>query len=103
VNDKYMVLKREDVNMMSEESQASLTRLEVDDAVVIRRQDAFAPPALDAYANLITAAIQVSQDFSSHIPGVDQEPPSVIRLREIADYFHEQAALAWDTHRKLPD
>ena len=66
---------------------------EVQDAVVIRRQDVFAPPALDMYAN----AIQIGVQVSNYDPEVKQ------RLTEIADYFHEQAALAWDMHRKIPD
>lgn len=103
MNNKYVVFKREDWDAHRDQPGCMPEDLEVDDAVVIRRQDVFAPPALDAYANLITAALAVAQDVSGHIPGVDEEPGSVKRLREIADYFHEQAALAWDTHRELPD
>lgn len=66
------------------------------DAVVIRRQDAFAPPALDAYANAIQCVIEVLQQ-----DGIPTHHDSA--LRAIADYFHEQACKAWDTQRKLPD
>lgn len=67
----------------------------LDDAVVIRRQDVFAAPALDAYANSIQVALMLD-------PGNEH----AIRLREIADYFSEQAAKSWDNNghpRKLPD
>ena len=79
-------------------TQQILKRVEevrLQDAVVIRRQDVFAPPALDAYANSIAVALTL-----------DPEAPSTDwgqRLRAISDYFHEQAALAWQQHRKIPD
>ena len=71
----------------------------VDDAVVIRRQDVFAPPALDAYAN----AIQTSLEILRHSAGVTYEGVDVERLQEVADYFSDQAAKAWTEQRKLPD
>jgi hypothetical protein len=68
----------------------------VADAVVIRRQDVFAPPALDAYANAIQTAIAVLCN--------GEEPTGrTADLREIADYFHEQAVKAWEDKRKMPD
>lgn len=66
------------------------------DAVVIRRQDVFAPPALDAYANAITVALELT------VHGVSNSERAR-RLKDIADYFHEQAKLAWTTNRKIPD
>lgn len=66
---------------------------EIDDGIVIRRQDMFAPPALDAYANGITIAVEV-------LKGTGTYPRS---LMDTADFFHEQAVLAWDADRKLPD
>ena len=103
MNDKYVVFKREDWEAHLDQPGCMPESLEVDDAVVIRRQDVFAPPALDAYANLITAAIQISQDAAGFIPGVDEELEATKRMREIADYFHEQAQISYDTFRKLPD
>lgn len=54
----------------------------IDDAVVIRRQDVFSTPALDAYYFVLRL---------------------LERLQDIADHFHTQAQLAWNTDRKLPD
>jgi hypothetical protein len=65
----------------------------VPDAVVIRRQDVFAPPALDAYANAITVVIE-----SGCLAIEDRR-----RLQGVADYFHDQAAKSWSEQRKLPD
>lgn len=77
----------------------------VADAVVIRRQDLFAPPALDAYANAIDVAISLTP--YAEMENLDVDVPEafrrVLRLREVADYFHRQAVLAWDAERKLPD
>ena len=67
------------------------------DAVVIRRQDVFAPPALDAYANAIQCVIETM----THGFGASGE--RMLHLKEVADYFHEQACKAWDAQRKLPD
>lgn len=108
-NDKYIVFKRETWEKAERLADNSiLTDLNesdaVDDAVVIRRQDVFAPPALAAYANAIQTAITIHVDTGSYVPGVDEEPDQVKRLREIADYFHEQAELAYaDSARKVPD
>ena len=98
---KYVVFKREDFEHVLRKFSsgtgelALLGEVELNDAVVIRRQDVFAPPALDAYANAITLAAELLEKS-----GVDNDHHG---LREIADYFHAQAALSWDTDRKLPD
>lgn len=68
----------------------------VEDAVVIRRQDIFAPPALDAYSNAMQTAIEVLTNGGA--PSGRTE-----NLQKIADYFHDQAAKAWTEQRKLPD
>lgn len=101
---KYITFKRTEFNAFMNNLLAQLpsgdevrvtgATLEVQDAVVIRRQDVFAPPALDAYANLIEAALQIARDTDSE----EHE-----QLVNIADYFHQQAAEAWVTQRKLPD
>jgi len=95
---KYITFKRADFciwleaarDMGAFEVEMDPSVMELEDAVVIRRQDLFAPPALDAYAN----SIQVALSILNH-------PDEV--LSEIADYFHEQAVLSWQTERKLPD
>jgi hypothetical protein len=81
---------------IAEEIKATAERTCLPDAVVIRRQDVFAPPALDAYANAIQVVVEMSQ--GSSVNGASLE-----HLREVADYFHEQACKAWECQRKLPD
>lgn len=66
------------------------------DAVVIRRQDMFAPPALDAYANSIQCVVEMM-----NASGCGKEHMHSLQLT--ADYFHEQAAKAWTENRKIPD
>lgn len=94
MNDKYIVFKREDW----EDAVRAGELPEVEDAVVIRRQDIFAPPALDCYANSIQTAIEMLQAtaMSGNVDGIAE-------LRDIADYFAEQAAKSWSEQRKLPD
>ena len=113
-NSKYVVFKRENFDLWlaampewggvsrSPEAQDTVDMVmktvppELEDAVVIRRQDVFAPPALDAYANAIQVVVEVLTNGTSP-SGRSAE------LQKIADYFHTQAQLAWDTVRKLPD
>lgn len=107
-DDKFIVFNREEFNkwLYSEEAKDALKIFptSLDDAVVIRRQDVFAAPALDAYANSIVAAIEalkVVKDRSGKMPL--SVYMTVERLQEIADYFHAQANLSWQVERKLPD
>lgn len=97
--EKYVVFKRQEFKQWYDEWPETEDELPqaVLDAVVIRRQDAFAPPALDAYANAIQTLLEMVG------MGVTMEIEQYSKLREIADYFHEQAAKAWDEKRKLPD
>lgn len=94
---KYVTFKVEEfqefLERMKDKGSAPMPA-EVEDAVVIRRQDVFAPPALDSYANSIVVALEALPDGFDHLRA---------QLREKADYFHEQAELAWHTNRKLPD
>lgn len=96
-NAKYIVFKRAEfdqwlINHPSDllGKDGNYAVVPVPDAVVIRRQDVFAPPALDAYANSISIALEISEAPNTH-------------LQVIADYFHEQACEAWQTDRKIPD
>jgi len=99
---KYVVFKRDDyVNWFNSFPERAMPNgpgpYALEDAVVIRRQDVFAPPALDAYANSIRVALSMA------MPSDEAGINIAARLAEIADYFHEQATLSWDTERKLPD
>lgn len=98
-NEKYVVFKAEEFERFMANLKAGhsvVTPAKVEDAVVIRRQDEFAPAALEAYANCIMVAVDLAGS-------VNANKPNVKRLREIADYFKEQATIAWDTNRKVPD
>lgn len=109
MDEKYLVIKRSHLDKVLVEvaNRGQLNSMiggilneilsgELEDAVVIRRQDVFSAPALDAYAGAILAAVDVIQ-------AADVYHPSVTRLLQIGDYFHEQAKLAWETNRKIPD
>ena len=98
-DEKYIVFKRDEweaiVTDKGTATRNEFLRAVVPDAVVIRRQDKFAPPALDAYANAITMVVEALRPL-----GLDDRAE---RLQEVADYFHEQAVASWETDRKLPD
>lgn len=108
-DNKYIVFKLEDFerNAPAIVKYSNLIESIVEDAVVIRRQDLFSPPALDAYANAIMATVEVlrgawpENDFTS-VNG-EEAQRTIVRLIDISDYFHEQAVLAWESKRKLPD
>lgn len=98
--DKYIVFKREEfdkfvTNLLIEPHILlhKLEEIELDDAIVIRRQDVFAPPALDAYANSIQIALSLG---AVNMASTDH-------LRKVADFFHQQAVLSWNAQRKIPD
>lgn len=116
-NEKYVVFKREDWDDVMRRTQAinddrtqglppvsplaplmTLNKMEIDDAVVIRRQDVFSPGMLAAYAHSIQIAIKVAG-----IHEVGELNATGQRLRRIADYFHEQSELAYDESYKIPD
>lgn len=61
------------------------------DAVVIRRQDLFAGPALATYSSMIALAAKTSDN------GLKD------RLMAVADFFEDQAKLASDEGFKYPD
>lgn len=94
MSDKYVVFKREDWEESGVSRMNALPQ-PIEDAVVIRRQDVFAPPALDAYANSISVALALLPE--------EVELDGKTDLQEIADYFADQAAQSWQTDRKIPD
>ena len=71
---------------------ASAERLCLDDAVVIRRQDYFASPALATYASMIGMANMLATN-----------PELKERLTKVADYFQRQSEMAADQGWKFPD
>lgn len=97
-HDKYITFKRDEfVAILAPQGWSVtdidnvFTPIELEDAVVIRRQDLFASPALATYAACIAIA--------GRLVG----PPIKKQLLEVADYFEQQAKLAADEGYKLPD
>lgn len=98
---KYFVFKKEDWDKKIDDNLHDLVfdrAQPIPDAVVIRLQDVFAPPALDAYANAILTAVEIMRADSA-----GYNSATVERLQRIAEYFQDQALIAWDTQRKVPD
>lgn len=107
-DNKFIVFNRDEFYkaLYSVEMQAALDIFpeSLADAVVIRRRDVFAPPALDAYANNIVSTIEALKSVKDRVGKLPMSINiSLDRLQEIADYFHAQANLAWQENRKLPD
>lgn len=115
-DDKYVVFKKSDfetllkrlasIGSIIEDELTSFPDIQLDDAVVIRRRDIFAPPALDAYSFAILTSLEGLKEITLGIPyspDVEKINKRAVKLQEISDYFHEQAKAAWLTHRKLPD
>lgn len=93
--------KHWDCAPMAEDIRATAERCCLPDAVVIRRQDIFAGPALEAYANAIQCVIEAMQQFNITHEG--RSPSTADRLQEVADYFHQQSEKSYGASRKLPD
>lgn len=94
-DEKYVVIKTEALSDLLDEDIWMYKRilgLAVKDAVVIRRQDFFASPALATYANCI-ALVAVRES----------DPKVKADLVATADYFERQAQLAAEEGYKLPD
>lgn len=99
MEEKYVVFKSEDwsryVEMdLSPDKPTPRFPNQIYDAIVIRRQDIFAAPALFEYAGQIRSCMEILQELEQPVP--DQ-------LEGIANYFSEQAELAMKTKSKLPD
>lgn len=103
---KYVVFKKTewDESMSSYLSQQKARGYpvplpdEVEDAVVMRRQDVFAAPAFRVYANSMAASMVVAAKLVA--PGLHLESETISK---IARYFEEQAELSEAEDRKVPD
>lgn len=91
-DDKYAVFKRDNAISVTDGFVTFRVDDELPDAVVIRRQDVFASPALATYAACIAITATLTED-------VDRREG----LIRVSDYFEGQAALAADEGHKLPD
>lgn len=105
-NDKYVVFKRADweeemlpyIGQQKARGYSAPIPEEVDDAVVMRRQDIFAAPAFRLYAATIAASLAVAAKIVA--PGM---VISNVRLEDTARYFDGQAELSEQEDRKVPD
>lgn len=104
-DEKYIVFNREKfLFMMKVIEQRWDETIVIDDAVVIRKQDVFAPPALEAYSNAIQCVIEALEHTQKEYGVADPElAKQIVKLRLIADYFKAQADDAYDFQRGLPD
>ena len=91
-DDKYATFKREDLISVTDGYVTFKTSDELPDAVVIRRQDFFASPALATYASMIAMATKLA----NYNDAIAQD------LLRIADYFERQAQLAADEGPQVP-
>jgi hypothetical protein len=91
-DDKYIVFKRDLAIGVTDGYTTFKDGDEIRDAVVIRRQDYFASPALAGYAASIAIAIHLIED-----------PKTRASLQAVADYFQRQSELAAEEGWKLPD
>jgi len=90
-DDKYITFKRDDLISVTDGYVTFKKSDELPDAVVIRRQDKFASPALATYASCIA------------ITAAELPEPQRSSLLQVSDYFEGQARLAADEGHKLPD
>lgn len=112
-DEKYIVIKRNDVQWRDAHGDDAKTgkpfdryatitdQMVLHDAAVIRTQDAFSGPALDAYANAIGVAIVAMKKVRPI--NVEEWEEQIANLQRSADYFHERAVEAHQTEGKLPD
>lgn len=107
-DNKYFVISKRELSRLQDNADRgqagtakdilhALYANQIDDAIVIRKQDVFAPPALDAYANAIQCVIEAVKEVDGY------DPKKIKTLQRIADYFRMQAEDAYDMKRKLPD
>lgn len=96
-DEKYVVFKRETWEDYLEDVAITPSFDPIEDAVVIRTHDVFAPAGLHAYAHLVHFCIELA-NFPAEIEGP---------LKATRDYFLERASEAEDNlkHRasKYPD
>lgn len=100
MNDKYVTFKREEFEEAKRAGGGRMYNIpnEVEDAVVIRRQDIYAAPAFRAYSATIASSLVVAAKIVA--------PGMVIHntgLESIARYFERQAELSEQEERKVPD
>jgi hypothetical protein len=103
-DEKYIVFKRDDYEAYKWDQRYMLEEQAIPDAIVIRKQDVFAPPALEGYANAIVCVIDSLKHAQKEFGIIDADlAAEIASLQRIADYFKAQADDSYDFQRKLPD
>lgn len=97
--EKYVVFKREDMEIFRKYLADFEMPKELEGCVVIRLQDIFAESCLSSYANSVITAAEIAKNSSASVNSRIYE-----NLMRIADYFFDEAAKArtWPT-KKVPD
>ena len=99
---RYVVFNRDDfMKKLSWYPQVDVLETELSDAVVIRKQDIFAPVVLHTYAHQVEMLLKLSAcgDGEASLTAEQRK-----NLNEIAQYFHLQAQMSEESQsNKLPD
>lgn len=100
--DKYVVFKVEDVKaaLGDESMDRNLLAKAIDDAWVIRKQDAHAAPSAYAYANAVQTTIEILEGTAL---SEDDRHKAIEGLEGIRDAAFEFAESARATQSRLPD
>lgn len=101
---KYVTFKRDQFSEWARTQDDRINDvfdLILEDAVVIRKKDTFAPSALYSYATAVQSAIELLE--GSQVAGIVVDPSAVDRLRDLADYFAGEADHARQLQGRIPD
>lgn len=112
MDDKYVVMKQKDLDALRgdgvelERFKATVKKLALVDAVVIRTRDVFATGGLWAYAHQIQTLLELTRTLSRDL-GSGLLVDKVNKLEEVRDYFSDRAQEAERRmvmgQAKLPD
>ena len=100
--DKYVVIKRDDIPSALYERMKEYPDMEIEDAVVIRKQDVFAEAGLRAYASGILTTVEIVQNLPSSSVIIDLNG-SIEHMIELADFFNGEADDSRGYIHKIPD
>lgn len=109
-DEKYLVFRRDEMDQWVTDTLAGLSPgeppKEIQDAVVVRRQDIFAPAVLFGYASQVLGVTDIIGELVVEI----EEKETARELHEMRqellkvwDYFNTQGQEAMAQRRKLPD
>ena len=101
---KYITFKIDDWKWnLSPEMKEFAAEFEVEDAVVIRKQDVFASGAFFNYSSSVVTSMETIQAVLNAGAGAPLLHNTMKELQSLADYFHELGVEAAAATTKLPD